>query len=128
MPTPRPRFYLALELADRDGATRRVAFTQDRVSVGASDRCDVVVRRLARSDVHHAAHFNCSPFHGGFWSDGERLLLREISTSNGIHVINEQTVALGRYHKDGGYPVTVGDRYYVGDTKITVVDVDMDPP
>jgi hypothetical protein len=116
---------IVLDVESMDGPVERRTFEGPKVTVGASAGNDIQVARRHRPGVHHAAQANCSRRHGTLELRDGKLVLHDMGTSNGWHVLNEDLVAPHRY-KDG-YALAVGDRYYVGDTKITIVSFDGTP-
>ena len=110
---------IVLDVQAMDGPTERRSFAGPKVTVGSGDGNDIRVERRSRPGVHHAAVGNCSRRHGTLELRDGKLWLHDMGTSNGWHVLNEGLVAPYR-HRDG-QALAVGDRYYVGDTKITIV-------
>jgi len=110
---------IVVDVQQMDGPTERRSFPGPNVTVGASDRNDIRVARRSRPGVHDAAVANCSRRHGQLELRGDQLFLHDLGTSNGWHVLNDTLVAPHRH--TNGYALAVGDRYYVGDTKITIV-------
>lgn len=117
---------IVLDIESIDGASERRSFAGPKITVGAGAGNDIQVARVSRPGVHHAAVANCSRRHGMLELRGDKLVLHDMGTSNGFHVLNDDLVAPFRYQN--GYELAVGDRYYVGDTKITIVAFAPDGP
>lgn len=109
--------YIILDVEPMDGASERRTFHASRVTIGRAPGNDIQVVLRQRPGVHHAASANCGRRHGMIEVRGDKLVLHDAGTSNGWHCVNEGIVAPSR----GECALKVGDRYYVGDTRITIV-------
>jgi predicted component of type VI protein secretion system len=108
---------IVLDIDAMDGPIERRTFDQPSVTVGRAPTNDIVVAMRQRPGVHGAATTNCSRRHGILEVRGDALVLHDAGTSNGWHCVNAGTV------RPAGNSCTlaIGDSYYVGDTRITVV-------
>jgi predicted component of type VI protein secretion system len=108
---------IVLDIDAMDGPAERRTFDKASVTVGRATANDIVVAARHRPGVHHAAATNCSRCHGILEVRGGALVLHDAGTSNGWHCVNAGLV------RPAGDSCTlaVGDSYYVGDTRITVV-------
>lgn len=106
---------IVLDIDAMDGPTERRTFDQSSVTVGRATENDIVVAARHRPGVHHGAVTNCSRRHGILEVRGGALVLLDAGTSNGWHCVNNGLV------RQDSYRLAIGDRYYVGDTRITVV-------
>lgn len=106
---------IVLDIEAMDGPTERRTFDQSKVTVGRAAGNDIVVAVRQRPGIHHAATANCSRRHGILEVRGNALVLHDAGSSNGWHCVNDGLV------RPAGYALAVGDSYYVGDTRITVV-------
>jgi predicted component of type VI protein secretion system len=108
---------IVLDVEAVDGPTERRTFDKSKVTVGRAPDNDIQVTERHRPGVHHAAWANCSRRHGMLEVSGEALVLHDTGTANGWHCVNDDIVAPHR----GTCTLKVGDRYYVGDTRITII-------
>jgi predicted component of type VI protein secretion system len=108
---------IVLDVEAVEGQSERRTFDKSKVTIGRAPECDIQVTRRERMGVHHAAWANCANHHGMLEVRGETLVLHDTGTTNGWHCVNDGIVAPHR----GICTLTVGDRYYVGDTRITIV-------
>jgi predicted component of type VI protein secretion system len=108
---------IVLDIDAMDGPTERRTFDKSSVTVGRATENDIVVAAHHRPGVHHAAMTNCSRRHGVLEIRGSALVLHDAGTSNGWHCVNNDLVRPG----GDSCKLAIGDRYYVGDTRITVV-------
>jgi D-serine deaminase-like pyridoxal phosphate-dependent protein len=108
---------IVLDIDAMDGPTERRTFDKPTVTVGRAPTNDIVVAARHRPGVHHAAVTNCSQRHGTLEVRGGALVLHDAGTSNGWHCLSTGMV------RGSGF-LAVGDSYYVGDTRITIVSVE----
>ena len=114
-------FQITFDIEDRNGNKSTQTFNKTSIAIGRNPDNDIVVTRNMSGDFKQPRQFgylNTGRKHGIIeYRDGE-LLLFDAGTSNGWHCVNEGRV-LPRY--DQKSLLHVGDRYYVGDFKITIV-------
>jgi pSer/pThr/pTyr-binding forkhead associated (FHA) protein len=109
--------HIVLDIDATDGPTERRIFEQPTVTIGRATTNDIVVAARPRPGVHHAARTNCSMRHGTLEVRGDALVLHDAGTSNGWHCVNDGIVR----PVGDSCSLAVGDSYYVGDTRITIV-------
>jgi hypothetical protein len=110
-------YRIVLDIDAMDGPTERRTFDKSTVTVGRATTNDIVVAARQRPGLHPAAKANCSRRHGMLEIRGAALVLHDAGTSNGWHCVNADIVQ----PVGDSCTLSVGDSYYVGDTKITVV-------
>lgn len=108
---------IVLDIDAMDAPVERRTFDQATVTVGRDAGNDIVVAVRPRPGFNSIARSNCSRRHGILEVRGDALVLHDAGTSNGWHCVNH-----GAVRPTGGSCIlAVGDSYYVGDTRITVV-------
>jgi predicted component of type VI protein secretion system len=108
---------IVLDVEAVEGQSERRTFDKSKVTIGRAPESDIQVTRRERVGVPAVAYLNCANHHGMLEVRGEALVLHDIGTTNGWHCVNYGKVEPHR----GICTLKVGDRYYVGDTRITIV-------
>ena len=112
---------VTFEIEDRDGNKTTKDFSQKSITIGRNEDNDIVTTCNRNKDFKQPkplGYYNTGRHHGLIRCENGRLILYDAGTSNGFHCLNEELVNPG-----GGYQMNVGDRYYVGDFKLTLVSV-----
>ena len=104
---------IVLDVQTMDGPTERREFQQPKVAVGADPANDIVVTNRRRPDG--IGYVNCSRRHGMFEVRDNDLVLHDMGTANGWHMTSRGPL------RENAFRLSVGESYYVGDTKITIV-------
>lgn len=112
-------FEVTFEIEDRGGNKTTKSLSKESVTIGRNEDNDIVTTRNLNGDFKHPrpkGYMNTGRHHGLIQCVDGKLTLYDAGTSNGLHCLNEELV-----NPCGGYQMKVGDRYYVGDYKITLI-------